>query len=257
MAIVEDTGEEGSCFHIGDISVTRTRGTLDSVHDDDEEATTQHLRNALDSNQNLEDNTTLGEESSCFHIGEIVTGRTINSNDDSVASLAAATAPSAANNSSNNKKKWIISGALVIATSLTITIGGAIIADLRSKQKFSVSGATSFDTENELPWWACLKKESCFDQAKVLGYADIRSGDYSYNQMYGCFKNEGIIYWGMGGTDAQNASSETKERLWCYDVNPNPLIGIDDNCDSAVVQPSISSPPSSSQSITTTTGLSK
>jgi hypothetical protein len=136
----------------------------------------------------------------------------------------------------------------------------------RSKQQSSISEATSFDdTENELPWWACLTKESCFDQAKLLGYADkdIRYGDYSYNQIYGCFNNEGVIYWGIGGTDAQNFSTDlsgTHERLWCCDVNPNPNKCIDDDCDVAVVHhPSITSSPSSSPlpSITITAGPSK
>jgi hypothetical protein len=318
LGVGEGVGEEDSGFHIGDISVAR--GTFDSMDDDDEEATNQeHLRIASHRNQtpNLEE-ITAGEEGSYFHIGEIVTRRTINSNGDGVASLATATAPSApnntilnleeitageegsclhigdiictrttinsnsnddgvafftaataplaANNRGDNKKKWIMIGALVIATSLTIAIGGVILAGLGKKEEMGISEASSFlfDAESELPWWACLTKESCVDQAKLLGYADkdIRYGDFSYDEIYGCFKNEGVIYWGMGGTDAQNFSTEFSgqhKRLLCYDVNPNPFKGIDDtNCNSAIVQPSLSSSPSSSSSpITKTAGPSK
>jgi hypothetical protein len=259
-------GEEGSCLHIGEIG----GGTAaDSVDDDDEEATTpEHLHITSGNNQmsNLEEDT-LGEEISCFHIGDIVTGKTLYSNDGGggVASLTAAITPTAANNRSDDKKKWIMIGALVIATSLTLAIGGVIIAELRNEQKWSTSKITSFDAESELPWWVCLTKESCVDQAKLLGYTDkdIRYGDYSYNQIYGCFNNEGVIYWGIGGTDAQNFSKEfsgTYERLWCYGVNPNPNKEIDNDCDSAIVQPSLSSSPSSSSSsssVTNIAGLSK
>ena len=94
MVNFEDLEEEGSCFHIGDIG-----GTTDSVGDDDEEATTQHLHIASDNN--LEDNTA-GEECNYFHIGEIVTRRKNNSNYNGVASLTTATAPSAANNQTSN-----------------------------------------------------------------------------------------------------------------------------------------------------------
>jgi len=255
-------GEEGSGFHIGDISISVASGTLDSMDDDDEVAATtqEHLHIASSgSNQtsNLEDNTA-GEEGSCLHIGDIV-------NDESVASLTTATAPSAANNRSDDNKKWIIIGALAIATSLTVAIGGVIIAGLGKKEKMGISEASSlFDAQNEseVPRWACLTKESCVHQAKLLGYADkdIRYGDYSYNQLYGCFNNEGVIYWGIGGTDAQNFSTElsgTHERLWCCDVNPNPNKCIDNDCDSAIVQSSLSSSPSSSSSITKTAGPSK
>jgi hypothetical protein len=262
----DDTlGEEGSCLHIGEIG----GGTAaDSVDDDDEEATAQehiHITSGNNQMSNHEEDT-LGEEISCFHIGEIVTGKTLYSNDESVASLTAATAPSAANNRSDDKKKWIIIGALIIATSLTVAIGGVIIAGLGKKEKMGISEASSlFDAQNEseVPRWACLTKESCVHQAKLLGYADkdIRYGNYSYNQLYGCFNDEGVIYWGIGGTDAQNFSTElsgTYERLWCCDVNLNPNKCIDNDCDSAIVQPSLSSSPSSpSSSITKTAGPSK
>ena len=268
LGVGEGVGEEDSGFHIGDISVAR--GTLNSIDDDDEEATSQeHLHIASHNNQtsNLEE-ITAGEEGSYFHIGEILTRTTINSNsnDGGVAFFTAATAPLAANNRGDNKKKWIMIGALVIATSLTIAIGGVILAGLGKKEEMGISEASSFlfDAESELPWWACLTKESCVDQAKLLGYADkdIRYGNFSYDEIYGCFKNEGVIYWGMGGTDAQNFSTEFSgqhKRLLCYDVNPNPFKGIDDtNCDSAIVQPSLSSSPSSSSSpITKTAGPSK
>jgi hypothetical protein len=261
----DDTlGEEGSCLHIGDIG----GGTAaDSVDDDDEEATAQeHLHITPGNNQmsNHEEDT-LGEEISCFHIGEIVTGKTLYSNDESVASLTAAAAPSAANNRSDDKKKWIIIGALVIATSLTVAIGGVIIAGLGKKEKMGISGASFDDTESEVPWWACLTKESCVDQAKLLGYADkdIRYGDYSSNQLYGCFNNEseGVIYWGIGGSDAQNFSTEfsgNHARVWCCGVKPNPNKGIGNDCNSAIVQPPLSSSPSSSSSsITKTAGPSE
>ena len=107
------------------------------MDDDDEEATAQehiHITSGNNQMSNHEEDT-LGEEISCFHIGEIVTGKTLYSNDESVASLTAATAPSAANNRSDDKKKWIIIGALIIATSLTVAIGGVIIAGLGKKEK--------------------------------------------------------------------------------------------------------------------------
>ena len=144
LGVGEGVGEEDSGFHIGDISVAR--GTFDSMDDDDEEATNQeHLRIASHSNQtpNLEE-ITAGEEGSYFHIGEILTRTTINSNsnDDGVAFFTAATAPLAANNRGDNKKKWIMIGALVIATSLTIAIGGVILAGLGKKEEMGISEAS-------------------------------------------------------------------------------------------------------------------
>ena len=184
----DDTlGEEGSCLHIGEIG----GGTAaDSVDDDDEEATAQehiHITSGNNQMSNHEEDT-LGEEISCFHIGEIVTGKTLYSNDDggggASLNMTATTTPPAANNRSDDKKKWVIIGALVIATSLTVAIGGVIIAGLGKKEKMGISEASSlFDAQNEseVPRWACLTKESCVHQAKLLGYADkdIRYGNYS------------------------------------------------------------------------------
>jgi len=221
MVSVENTGEVGGCSHIGDI--VKSEGTSDSVDEDAEEATTEHLRTAPNNSNQMVSVENTGEVGSCSHIGDIVfIGRTLDSKGDSVASLTATVAPLATNNSSNSNKKWIAIIASISAASLAIAIG-AIIAGLRSKQEPSFQVSTH-ESEKEFPWWACLTKESCFEEAKVLGYTDenIQIEDYPSNQMYGCFKNEGIIYWGMGGTDEQNSSTElagTSERLWCYDVN--------------------------------------
>jgi hypothetical protein len=263
-------GEDGRCSsHIGDVVFT---GRTPSDSKDDSVSFASLAAAAASwaankrSNQmaNIEESKREGFCSS--NIGDIVFGRrTPDLRDNSVGagSLTAATTPSATNNNSRTKKKWIVIEAIILAAFLTIAIGGVIAGRRRSKQQSSISEATSFDdTENELPWWACLTKESCVDQAKLLGYADkdIRYGDFSYDEIYGCFKNEGVIYWGIGGTDAQNFSTDFSgqhKRLWCCDVNPNPNKCIDNVCDSAIVQSSLSSSPSSSSSITKTAGPSK
>jgi len=177
----------------------------------------------------------------CFHhIGDIVTGT---SNADAVngnaydEEEAHTNAPPATY--TNKKKNWVATGAAVIVVSLALSIG-IIISGSGRKEKISASA--SLATEPEIPWWACIDQDVCFQQAEQLGYADedFRAGDYSYAGLYGCFRKNTKVYWGTGGTDAQMITTEfpgAQERIWCYDVNDNPLLPLEDNCDS--VAPSV------------------
>jgi hypothetical protein len=188
----------------------------------------------------------------CFHhIGDIVTGTSnadaVNGNADDEEE-AHTNAPPATY--TNKKKNWVATGAAVIVVSLALSIG-IIISGSGRKEKISASA--SLATEPEIPWWACIDQDVCFQQAEQLGYADedFRAGDYSYAGLYGCFRKNTKVYWGTGGTDAQMITTEfpgAQERIWCYDVKDNPLLPLEDNCDSVApsVHPSYSSTPSAS-----------
>ena len=173
----------------------------------------------------------------CFHIGDVITTRTRTVNENTDEEAASTIAPAVT--STIKKKKWIATGAAVIVVSLALSIG-IIISGSGRKEKISASA--SLATEPEIPWWACIDQDVCFQQAEQLGYADedFRAGDYSYAGLYGCFRKNTKVYWGTGGTDAQMITTEfpgAQERIWCYDVKDNPLLPLEDNCDS--VAPSV------------------
>jgi len=172
----------------------------------------------------------------CFHIGDVFTTPSEADNTAEVAEVAAA-----ATHRSNKKKRFVV-GASVIALSLATIITAVVISRQKSTHK---KAAASLSTE-ETPWWACLTKEACFSQAELLGFTDedLRDGDYSYESLYGCFSKNGLAYWGEGGTmgTADVGSLITTEfsggqRIWCYDVNPNPELPFVDNCEEHVKQP--------------------
>lgn len=61
---------------------------------------------------------------------------------------------------------------------------------------------------------ACLTQVECEEQFQK-GYANFYTGSYAD---YGCFAKNNNLFWGVGGTDAQNAIislNNNKERVWC------------------------------------------
>ena len=158
----------------------------------------------------------------CFHIGDIVSDEANDNNGGDDASSTAT--PAAADHHTQNKKKWIIVGASVIATSLAVATG-VLISKQRRTQK---TAAVSLSTREEIPWYACLDRDACFRQARLLGfsYEDLRTDNYTNATLYGCFRKNGPVndrvYWGEGGTEEQMVEVElpgVQERIWCYDVN--------------------------------------
>ena len=142
----------------------------------------------------------------------------------------ASTATPAAGRNQNRKKKLIYVGASVIAVSIATAIG-VLVSRQNSAQK-SVAAVSLTEEAVEIPWYACLDKESCFRQASVLEFADedILSGDFSEQNLYGCFLENLQAKWGEGGTEEQIATPGFiggQLRIWCYDVNPNPEEEVD------------------------------
>ena len=137
MNYFEDAEEEGiECFHIGDV-LTRS-----SDEADDSNYAANYSEEGIE----------------CFHIGDII-ARTSEA-DDSTDSEASSIAASHHN---HNKKRLIGIGAAVIAVSVAIATGVLISSGQSSTQKRVA--ASSVNAEEEIPWFACLDKQSCFRQA--------------------------------------------------------------------------------------------
>ena len=67
---------------------------------------------------------------------------------------------------------------------------------------------------NAKPDVACLTRTECEEQLQN-GYTNFYFGSYAD---YGCFAKNNNLFWGVGGTDAQNVISSlnnNKERVWC------------------------------------------
>jgi len=61
----------------------------------------------------------------------------------------------------------------------------------------------------------CLTQSECEEQQQKKGFDYFYTGSYGN---YGCFSKQGNLYWGIGGTGSQKASSPligAKERVWC------------------------------------------
>ena len=145
----------------------------------------------------------------------------------------------AIDNCSNNKRKKLFGiGAFIIAVSIA-TATGVLLSERISTQR--TIAAASLNTDINIPWYACLDKDSCFRQAKLLGFTnqDFRSGDYAYASLYGCFLKNRLVFWGEGGTDAQMIMTQfngVQQRIWCYDVNTDPSIQVD-ICGEPIINP--------------------
>ena len=193
--------EEGIECHIGDV-LARSSDYVD-VYDS----------TAAEAEEGIE----------CFHIGDIF-ART--SDADSITDEEASTAaPAAGRNQNSSKKKLIYIGAAVSTVFIAIATG--VLVSRQSSTQKRVASASLTEETAEIPWYACLDKESCFRQASLLGFTeeDRRSGDYADTNLYGCFFKDLLAYWGEGGTEEQMVTTEfpgVKQRIWCYDVNPNP-----------------------------------
>ena len=156
-----------------------------------------------------------------FHIGDIFARLSDVDDSSDEASMAA---QAAYHNHNSKKKKLIYLGASVIAVSIAIATGVLVSRQSNTQKRVA---AASLNAGEEIPWFACLDKQSCFRQASLLGFTDLdrRSGDYAYASLYGCFLKDRLVYWGEGGTEEQMITREfqgVQQRIWCYDVNPNP-----------------------------------
>ena len=203
-----EEAEEGGfeCFHIGDV--------LARSSDDVEDSTADYFGRAVDEAE-------VGIE--CFHIGDIF-ARASDAGGQ-ITDEEASTAASAPGRNQNRKKKLIYVGAAVIAASMATAIG--VLVSKQNITKKNVAAVSLTEESVEVPWFACLDKESCFRQASVLEFAveDILSGDFSEQNLYGCFLENLQAKWGEGGTEEQMATPGFiggQLRIWCYDVNRNP-----------------------------------
>ena len=138
-------------------------------------------------NEDAGENTKNECRNECVHIGDVELDENIVDDVEATITTTTVVPPPASATTMNKKKKWIaVIGSSVIAVSLAIAIG-LIVTAKRSEKKTST---TSLATDRDPEWYACLTKESCFKQAKLLGYneEDFRTGDYSYASAYGCFR---------------------------------------------------------------------
>ena len=198
-----EEAEEGGieCFHIGDVLAR--------------------------SSDDVEDSTAEAEEGvECFHIGDIF-ARTSDADGQTTDDETSTVDPTAGRNQ-NRKKKLIYVGAAVVAAAIATAIG-VLVSRQNSAQK-SVAAVSLTEEAAEIPWFACLDKESCFRQASLLRFTyedrDRLYGGYSDPNLYGCFLENFQAKWVEGGTEEQMATPG-QQRIWCYDVKSNPHERVD------------------------------